>query len=141
MDYDQIGTFLEHEGLSDEQIDEYFEHHGVKGQKWGVRRAALRSAKGPNRFGNRNNPQVQRKIDRVHRVAKGKGSTGDMIKAGLFDVPLVDIVAELSLSGGAQRSLERVKRHQDKVKAGKNNIADMLNRLGGVDVRELKVKV
>lgn len=137
MDIDEIGEFLEHQGLSDEAIDEYFEHHGVKGQRWGVRRAEKRAASGPDRFGNRNNPQQQRRVDRVKRVASGKASTGDMIKAGLLQIPLADIVAELSVSGGAKRSLERSKRTQNKIMVGKKNATDILLRANGIDIREL----
>jgi len=45
MDADQIGIFLEDQGFSDEAIDEYFEHHGVAGQKWGVRNTSRSSVK------------------------------------------------------------------------------------------------
>lgn len=42
---DLIGNTLEHQGLTDDEIDNYFlEHHGVKGQKWGVRRSKGRAA-------------------------------------------------------------------------------------------------
>lgn len=38
MDVDQIGTFLEHQGFSDEAIDAYFlKHFGKKGMHWGQR--------------------------------------------------------------------------------------------------------
>lgn len=35
---DEIGLVLEHGGMSDNDIDTYFAHHGVKGMKWGERR-------------------------------------------------------------------------------------------------------
>lgn len=38
MNVDEIGTYLEHLGLNDVEIDNFFEHHGVKGQRWGVRK-------------------------------------------------------------------------------------------------------
>ena len=38
MDIDEVGTYLEHQGLSDDEIDAFLEHFGVKGQKWGVRK-------------------------------------------------------------------------------------------------------
>lgn len=50
MNVDQIGAFLEHQGLSDEMIDEFFAHYGVKGQKWGVRRRAQKRAERRERF-------------------------------------------------------------------------------------------
>lgn len=34
----RIGTFLEHDGMSDSEIDAWFEHTGTKGMKWGVRK-------------------------------------------------------------------------------------------------------
>lgn len=118
-------------------LDEFLEHHGVKGQKWGVRRAEKRAAKGPNRFGNRNTAQFQRRTDRVARVASGKASVGDQLKAGLFNVPLANIVAEGSLRGGSALTLERNARVQAKIVAGKKNATDTLLRLQGVDIREL----
>lgn len=42
-----IGNILEDEGLSHSEIDAYFEHHGVKGQKWGLRKG--KSATGYSR--------------------------------------------------------------------------------------------
>lgn len=35
---DEIGTYLEHVGYSDDQIDEFLEHFGVKGMRWGVKK-------------------------------------------------------------------------------------------------------
>lgn len=43
VDVEKLGMFLEHQGFSDEAIDAYFEHHGVKGQKWGVSRSKNRA--------------------------------------------------------------------------------------------------
>lgn len=39
MNIDEVGEYLEHQGLTDDDIDEVLAHFGVKGQKWGVRRA------------------------------------------------------------------------------------------------------
>jgi hypothetical protein len=38
MDIDQVGEYLESQGLDDAQIDAYFEHSGVRGMHWGVRK-------------------------------------------------------------------------------------------------------
>lgn len=39
MDADEIGTYLEHQGLNDDEIDSFFAHYGVPGMRWGTRRA------------------------------------------------------------------------------------------------------
>jgi hypothetical protein len=39
MDVDEIGTYLEHKGLNNDQIDSFFAHYGVPGMRWGTRRA------------------------------------------------------------------------------------------------------
>lgn len=40
MDTEKLGLFLEQQGFSDEGIDEYLEHFGMRGQKWGVRNSS-----------------------------------------------------------------------------------------------------
>lgn len=49
----ELGFMLEAKGLSHSQIDRFFEHHGVKGQKWGVIRKRAQNTlankpQGPN---------------------------------------------------------------------------------------------
>lgn len=136
---DLIGNTLEHQGLTDNEIDDYFlEHHGVKGQKWGVRRAQARAAMGPDRFGNRNNDVMQRRIDRVSRVASGTASGADKVKALLFNIPPALVLFEGgSVSGAAANMLDRGAKTQRKINAGKMNVTDTLLRVQGVDIREL----
>ena len=136
-DIQMFGTMLEQKGLTHAEIDVWFEHQGVKGMKWGVRRAEARAEKGPDRFGNRHNKSAQRRVDRVSRVASGTASKGDKARALLLDVPLQDIITEGGLRGGAANALDRSKRVQNKVNVGKKNVTDILNRIGGVDIREL----
>lgn len=120
-------------------IDEavYLEHFGVKGQKWGVRRAEIRTAKGPDRFGNRANVRFQGQQNQLKRIASGRGSKTERTVAALAQIPLANIIVERSISGGAMRTLEQNQRFKDRVNAGRLVIPDMLNRLGGVDVREI----
>lgn len=136
---DLIGSTLEHQGLTDAEIDEYFlEHQGVKGMKWGVRRAEKRAAKGPDRFGNRNNQTVQRRLDRVSRVASGTASGADKVKALLFNIPPGLVLFEGgSARGAAANMLDRGAKAQRKINSGKMNVYDTLLRMQGFDIREL----
>jgi hypothetical protein len=36
MDANEIGEYLEHQGLNEKEIDNFFAHYGVKGMRWGV---------------------------------------------------------------------------------------------------------
>lgn len=104
MNIDQIGDFLEHQGLSDEQIDEYFEHHGTKGMKWGVRRAARR--------GNR----------ALNKASRHKDSQN-------FEKS-VDKAREHFRSGKAKEEWKTAKAqfHQDKVTLGSREAKKILNK-------------
>lgn len=128
--------------VTEQEVDDFLEHFGKKGMKWGQRHALARAAKGPDRFGNRNTASVQRRVDVVRRVANGKGSHADMLKAGLLYVPFPYTVSEgFSVSGGSKRLLQQNKRIQKKIVAGKKNTTDILNRIGGVDIRELNYNI
>lgn len=74
MDIDQIGDFLEHQGLSDAAIDDFFEHHGVRGQKWGVRRAARQNNRALNKASRQKDRQ---KFTKSVETARAKFSSGD----------------------------------------------------------------
>lgn len=38
MDIDEVGNYLEAQGMSDDEIDVVLQHYGVRGQKWGIRK-------------------------------------------------------------------------------------------------------
>jgi hypothetical protein len=140
----EIGEALEHGGFSDDQIDSYLEHYGVKGMRWGQRRAAkavavakVRGQK-QDRFGNRNNDKAQRIIDRQKAVAKGKAGTLDKLRV-LNTMTINELAAEsFSLKDASAARIERAKRTKREITAGKKRITDKLSRLGGYDIRELK---
>jgi hypothetical protein len=53
MDVKATGAFLEHQGFTSEQIDNYLEHFGKKGMQWGVRNAkteGVKKSNGPGRL-------------------------------------------------------------------------------------------
>lgn len=83
---DVIGMELERKGLSHSEIDDYFEHHGVKGMKWGVRK---------QRRHDRQLRRIQGRVDRTARIANKTAS--------LTDRALGSAVT----AKGAQRQLQR----------------------------------
>ena len=86
----EIGTMLEEKGLSHAEIDSYFEHHGVKGQKWGIRNAKQRRI-----------ARQQKIIDSDKRVAKGTGSALDKTRAAL-QISGLDVARGKGLQGGVK---------------------------------------
>lgn len=60
MNVDTAGSYLEELGFSDDAIDAYFEHHGVKGMQWGVRRAEKKAGRQQNRALNKASRQADK---------------------------------------------------------------------------------
>ena len=66
--------FLKYRSL--QNTENFIEHAGKKGMKWGQRKAidaAKARSKNPYRAGNVNNPNLQRRVDVLKYVAAGKG--------------------------------------------------------------------
>jgi hypothetical protein len=100
------------EYASDEDIEAFLEHHGVKGMHWGVR-------------GTR---RTQKIIDRTNRIATGKASTTDrLLGANRF----------VFTKKGAARQLRRGARHQAKIMAGKRKTALVISTIAGLRIKEL----
>lgn len=98
---------------SDEEIDEFLAHFGVKGMHWGVR-------------GTR---RVQKRLNRTQRVAEGKASKVDRLLAANTMV---------FTKKGANRVLQRGANHQAKILAGKRKTSNLLATVSGVRVKDLK---
>lgn len=101
--------------MSDE-VDDFLEHHGVKGMKWGARR--------------------QRSLDRIERVANSTASTRDKLHA-LTQVPTLNIVKGKGLSGGAKITAEKRKARRDRIQSGQGTVKDLLVQLGTVRIADL----
>mgnify|MGYP000376123347 CR=1 FL=1 len=116
-DIDAFGLFLEHDGFTIDEIDQYFlEHTGVKGMKWGVRR--------------------NRRAETLNRVGRGEGSGMDKVKAAL-NVSAVDLVKGRGLQGAAARKGARVTARNDRVQKGEGSVKDMLVYYGSTRYQDL----
>lgn len=122
MTNEEIGDMLEHAGMSNEQIDAYFEHHGVKGMHWGRR--------GTNR--------VQKQIDITRRVAAGKGSNIDKVRLGLT-TNFGDIIQNKSVNvqKTAKSRLANGAKLQAKVNNGQKKATNVLLTAQGIKIKDL----
>lgn len=107
--------------ITDEEIEDFLAHHGVKGMHWGERRArslAKRTAR------------IQGRVDRTQRIATGKASTKDRL------------LGSAVTAKGAQRQLQRSANNQAKLQAkldsGKfKTQTKILNKIGAVKLTDI----
>lgn len=99
--------------INDEEVDEFIEHFGKKGMKWGVRN--------------------QRRLDRARRVAKGRGSLGDEIRV-LGRQSVTSLIRGKGLQGAASRDVMKLEAARKRIKAGKASTRDYLNRHGWMTI-------
>ena len=115
--------------------DAYLEHFGVKGMKWGQRRDRLTDTS--PRLGNRNNKRVQKRLNRMKRVATGKATTLDKLTNAAFDLNIYDLMNEGSVKGANAAMLDRGARLQGRIISGKSKTTDLLTRMSGIDIKQL----
>lgn len=96
--------------------EEYLEHYGVKGMKWGVRR--------------------NRRAESLARVGRGEGTKGEKLKA-LGSVSVVDLVAGKGIKGAAKRRSDAQLERNKRVQSGKANIRDKMSYYGGTRIQDL----
>ena len=115
--------------IADAEINEFLEHHGVKGQKWGVRNIRKRHrAKVLKR--------QQGNVDILRRVASGKGSKLDKLAVDL-STPTYRLALNGGSVGAAKITLDKLEMNQKRIKAGEAKTLAFMAKLGGVRVREL----
>lgn len=107
----KVGEFLEHSGMSEDQIDSYFEHAGVKGMKWGVRK--------------------QKRLDRLNRVAAGQGNRRDRANVRLTEISSKNYVKNKGLEGAARSKASRMSARRDRILRGEATAKDLIAHYGG----------
>lgn len=113
---DEIGAKLEHGGFSDEDIDTWFEHSGVKGMKWGTRREKTRQ--------------------RIVRVGQGKGTLRDKIAVGAGS-STHDLVRGKGFKGAAQIRGQRQTDRKARILNGEATAKDALRQAGSFRMTDI----
>lgn len=75
MDTDTMCIFLEGQGFSDESIDDFLEHFGVRGQKWGVRKTTTSSG---------NSSQNREKFKKAAKIAGGVAGVAAVAAGAIY---------------------------------------------------------
>lgn len=99
--------------MYDTERQEYLEHYGVKGMRWGVRSTR----------------RLQKRLDRTKRVRDGSATTGDKLKTAY--------VQGVYTQKGAARVLKRGAKYQAKIVEGDKKVREMLLLAGGIRIRDL----
>ena len=104
------------------------DHAGVKGMKWGQRKARIQA----KRTG-----RQQKVIDRHRRVAAGGGSARDKATVAL-GTSGHRLIKGKGLQGGAQLTLKAAEAQKQKVISGEKKVQDiLLRKVYGMNVRDL----
>jgi hypothetical protein len=93
-------------------------HYGVKGMKWGVRKAHT---------GNLN-----KAASRLERVASGNGSLRD--KIGAASTSSVYGLAKRGLKGNSAHRAEKIRAAEKRLATGKAKVGDILNAYGSANL-------
>lgn len=93
-----------------DEVQDFLEHVGVKGMKWGVRRQARQA--------------------RLGRVARGQGSVGDNLRVALTDVSTLSVLRRGGIQGAAVSRLSQVERHRQTIESGTAQVHDLIGIYG-----------
>lgn len=92
------------------EIEKFLQHFGVKGMKWGVRKAYA--------------SRVSTRADQLERVSKGEGSAKDKF------------VSPLSKKQAAKQA-QTLRERADRLENGRATVRDLLAFYGGVNISDV----
>lgn len=95
---------------------DWLEHHGVKGQKWGVRR--------------------QRRANLLNKVGAGKGTPTEKLRAAA-QVSVLDVARGRGFKGAARVRGARQTARNDRIKKGEGTVRDGLAYYGGTRFQDI----
>ena len=98
-------------------VQDFLEHYGTKGMKWGVRNFSTRKA--------------QKRVDRLDRVAKGTSSKSDRIAAASYSYAFTKKQAATQLTA--------VRKAQEKRNRGEISVVRLLMFNGMVKFKDLNI--
>lgn len=114
--------------------DDYLEHYGVKGMKWGRRKGSLSSR--ARQVGAEKKTKI---IDRRERVLSGKSSIRDKLIVGsTLSAPRV--LLNKGVKNTIAKDIARDKATRARYESGKTTVLDKVNLAMGASVLELSVK-
>jgi hypothetical protein len=99
--------------ITDEEVEDFIEHFGKKGMKWGVRN--------------------QRRLDIARRVSKGTGSMSDSIRS-FGRQSVISLIRGKGLRGAAARDVLKLQAAKARIKTGKATTRDLINKRGWMTV-------
>jgi UDP-N-acetylenolpyruvoylglucosamine reductase len=102
--------------------EEWLAHFGVRGMKWGVRK--------------KYNERQTKKIDSLKRVADGKGTARDKLKA-LSGSSAAELVANKGLKNTAKKHAEVRQAHLDRINKGEAKTSDLVRMYGSMSTVDL----
>lgn len=91
--------------------EDFLEHYGVKGMKWGVRR--------------------DRRLSRARRVARGTASKKDKTIFALTDTSAKSIKKNDGLAGAARVRANELARRKKRINEGRATVKDLIALNGG----------
>lgn len=109
-------------GLTREEAFDILEHSGVKGMKWGVRRARV--------------GDLNRQISRLDRVASGNSSALDKARV-LGNSSSHNLIKQKGLKNEAARKSAAKAKQRDRLVNGEAKVTDILKAYGSVSILDL----
>lgn len=116
------------------EYDDYLEHYGVKGMKWGRRKGSLSS-----RVREVGVEKKTKSIESRERVLSGKGSIRDKINAG-STLSVAKVLDNKGVKNAIASDLARDKATRTRLQTGKATFTDKFGVAMNVSILDLAVK-